>query len=92
MSTTLVKYERRVGWGGRLMDVTEEIRAIVKEVMQERHMTQNQLAEELGVTPQALSRTLNERGKVPGLWKEIFAALGLEITVKRVRDRATSED
>lgn len=66
------------------MDVTEEIRAIVKQVMRERHMTQTQLAEKLGVTPQALSRTLNERGKVPGLWKDIFEELSLEVTVKRI--------
>lgn len=68
------------------MDVTEEIRAIVKQVMHERRMTQNELAEKLGVTPQALSRTLNERGKVPGLWKGIFEELGLEVTVKRTDD------
>ena len=68
------------------MDVTEEIRAIVKQVMHERRMTQNELAEKLGVTPQALSRTLNERGKVPGLWKGIFEELGLEVTVKRMDD------
>ncbi|WP_345455169.1 helix-turn-helix transcriptional regulator [Deinococcus aluminii] len=64
--------------------MTEEIRAIVKQVMRERHMTQTQLAEKLGVTPQALSRTLNERGKVPGLWRDIFEELGLEVTVKRI--------
>lgn len=64
------------------MSVTEEIRAIVKQVMYERRMTQTQLAEKLGVTPQALSRTLNERGKIPGLWKGIFEELDLEVTVK----------
>ena len=67
------------------MSVTDEIRAIVKQVLQERHMTQTELAEKLGVTPQALSRTINERGKVPGLWKDIFAELGLEVTVKRIQ-------
>lgn len=67
------------------MSVTDEIRAMVKQVLQERHMTQTELAEKLSVTPQALSRTLNERGKVPGLWKGIFEELGLEITVKRVQ-------
>jgi transcriptional regulator with XRE-family HTH domain len=67
------------------VSVTDEIRAMVKQVLQERHMTQTELAGKLSVTPQALSRTLNERGKVPGLWKGIFEELGLEITVKRVQ-------
>ena len=57
------------------MSVTDEIRAIVKELMYERRITQTQLAEKLGVTPQALSRTLNERGKVPGLWKALGTAI-----------------
>lgn len=70
------------------MSVTEEIRAIVREIMYERRMTQTQLAERLGVTPQALSRTLNERGKIPGLWKGIFEELGLEVTVKRIEKAA----
>lgn len=68
------------------MSVTDEIRAIVKELMYERRITQVQLAEKLGVTPQALNRTLNERGKVPGLWRGIFDELGLEVTVKRIED------
>ena len=68
------------------MNVTEEIRATVKDVLHEKRMTQNELAEQLGVTPQALSRTLNERGKVPGLWKDILDALGLRLTVEPVGD------
>lgn len=66
------------------MHVTDEIRAIVKQLMYERRITQTEMAEKLGVTPQALSRTLNERGKIPGLWKGIFEQLGLEVTVKQI--------
>ena len=64
------------------MNVNDEIRHVVKEVMHSRKLNQAQLAEKLGVTPQALSRTLNERGKVPGLWRGILEELGLTLTVK----------
>ncbi|WP_293914248.1 helix-turn-helix transcriptional regulator [Deinococcus sp.] len=64
------------------MNVNDEIRQTVKDAMHSRKLNQVQLAEKLGVTPQALSRTLNERGKVPGLWRGILEELGLVLTVK----------
>ena len=64
------------------MNVNDEIRQVVRDAMHSRKLNQTQLAEKLGVTPQALSRTLNERGKVPGLWRGILEELGLKLTVK----------
>lgn len=64
------------------MNVNDEIRQAVRDAMHSRKLNQAQLAEKLGVTPQALSRTLNERGKVPGLWRGILEELGLKLTVK----------
>lgn len=59
-----------------------EIRRAVKDALRARNMTRGQLAERLGVTPQSLSRTLNERGKVPGLWGGVLDELGLVLTVR----------
>lgn len=71
------------------MNVNDVIRATVRRTLDERGMTQTELATRLGVTPQALSRTLTERGKPAGLWQSILDELGLELVV-RVKD--TTDD
>lgn len=64
------------------MYVNVEIRATVEGELKRRGLSKTELAEKLGVTPQALSRTLNHAGDKRSLWPAILDSLGLELTVK----------
>ena len=68
------------------MNVNDQIRSTVKAAMRKRGINQARLAEQLKVTPQALSRTLNERGKIPGLWRAILGTLDLELVAREKED------
>lgn len=64
------------------MRMNSEIRAAVEAELRRRGTSKTELAEQLGVKPQALSRTLNHVEGERTLWPRILAALGLELTVK----------
>src|SRR5690606_1717612 len=68
--------------GGReSMDhMNEGIRRAVRVSLAERDMTQSDLAAEIGVTPQYVSRIMQGQvGKVPEAWQKILDALDLEL-------------
>lgn len=65
------------------MTVNSEIRAIVEGELKRQGLSKGRLAEQLGVTPQALSRTLNRVEDKRSLWPQILEALGYELTIRR---------
>lgn len=66
--------------------MTDEIRHAVKAALVQRRLTQGQLAERIGITPQHLSRMMQgQRSNVPEAWQKVFDELGLELTVRPAR-------
>lgn len=60
--------------------MNEGIRRAVRVSLAERDMTQSDLAAEIGVTPQYVSRIMQGQvGKVPEAWQKILDALDLEL-------------
>ena len=61
-----------------------EHRAAIQAALAERKMSQARLAEQIGITPQALGRTL-KLGRVvsdASNWPAILDALGLEVVIR----------
>ena len=68
--------------------MTDEIRHAVKVTLAKRKLTQWELAEKIGITPQHLSRMMQgERSNVPEAWQKVFNELGLELVVKPKGER-----
>lgn len=68
--------------------MNDSVRALVKQTMLERHMTQTELAKRVGLERPAVSRLLNGAvGKIPENWQRILDELNIElIAVKKSRD------
>lgn len=65
------------------MTMTDKIRHTIKVELAKRSMTQTDLANELGISKQHVSRALTgDLGKVPPIWERILNHLGLELTVE----------
>ena len=68
--------------------MTDEIRHAVKVTLAKRKLTQLELAQKVGITPQHLSRMMQgERSNVPDAWQKVFDELGLELVVKPREER-----
>jgi transcriptional regulator with XRE-family HTH domain len=64
--------------------MTDEIRHAVKVELAKKRLTQAQLAEQIGVTPQHFSRMMQGvSSNVPDAWQKVLDKLGLELTVKQ---------
>lgn len=60
--------------------MNDTIRRAVRVKLAERDMTQADLAERIGVTPQYVSRIMQGKvGKIPAAWSKILDELGLEL-------------
>jgi transcriptional regulator with XRE-family HTH domain len=69
--------------------MNDEIRHAVKVALAKRKLTQGQLAQRVGITPQHFSRMMRgESSNVPEAWQRVFDELGLELTVREKGDRA----
>jgi transcriptional regulator with XRE-family HTH domain len=65
------------------MDTDRRLRQEIAQVMQEKRISQAQLARKLGVKPQSIYPVLRgARGKQPQSLLAILDALGLELTVR----------
>src|SRR5690606_12269867 len=65
----------------------EGIRRAVRVSLAERDMTQSDLAEKIGVSPQYVSRIMQGQvGKIPEAWVRILDALELELTAVPTED------
>ena len=68
-----------------LGSMNDEIRRIVKDRLQQKGLTQADLARLTGKHPNAVSRTLNghkDGGTVPSTWAAILEALDLKLTAE----------
>lgn len=65
--------------------MNDQVRQSVREVMQERGITQTALAEQLGVFRPNLNRVLNgQSGNIPKMWSDVLDVLELDVVaVKR---------
>jgi len=71
--------------------MNEVVRRAVRVSLAERDMTQSELAEEIGVTPQYVSRIMQGQvGKIPPAWQRILDALGLELVAVPKGSRPSS--
>jgi|GEM_PF-2711864 len=72
--------------------MNEGIRRAVRVSLAERDMTQSDLAEQIGVSPQYVSRIMQGQvGKIPPAWQRILDTLGLElVAVPKTRRRGFS--
>lgn len=68
--------------------MNDEIRAKLREKMRAKGMTQEQVAEALGIAPPNLSRMLKEGGSgaTPRNWQALYDLLGVELTVREKKD------
>lgn len=67
------------------LEVNDEIRAQFLAQMEAKNISQAELARQLGIPRQHVSRALkgdNPQGKMPPIWVKMLDALGLELTVK----------
>jgi transcriptional regulator with XRE-family HTH domain len=63
--------------------VNEEVRTQVKARMKEKGLTQQAVADALGVDRVYVNRMLSgNASQVPGRWADLLKELGLELTVK----------
>jgi transcriptional regulator with XRE-family HTH domain len=66
-----------------LYSVNQEVRKQVKAAMKAKGLTQQALADELGVKRVYVNRMLSgDTSNVPGRWSDLLTLLGLELTVK----------
>lgn len=72
--------------------MTDEVRAKVRGRLEELGISQRQLAQRLGRHPQYIWDVLNGKsGNIPKSWRDILAAVGLELTVRPVEDRGPDQ-
>lgn len=68
--------------------MNEEISAQVKAVLKERGLTQQALADEMGVDRVYVNRMLNgSTSQLPTRWAELLSVLGLRLTVEPIEKR-----
>ena len=68
--------------------VNQDVRTQVKAVMKEKGLTQQAIADKLGVDRVYVNRMLSgHASQVPGRWSEMLELLGLELTVKTKDER-----
>lgn len=67
--------------GHRIPFVNREIRQAVKALMRERGITQEQLAEEIGMKRTNLNQMLNADTEIPQRWQDVFKVLGKKIAL-----------
>lgn len=65
----------------RVRFVNRDIRQQVKAVMRERGITQDQLADQIGMRRTNLNQMLNADTEIPQRWQDILNALGKTITL-----------
>lgn len=72
-----------------MQSMTDEIRQAVKIELVKKRMTQGELAERAGITPQHFSRMMQgSSSNVPESWQRVFDELGLELVVQPKGHRA----
>ena len=72
--------------------VNTEVRAAVEAELTRQALTKGELARRLGVTPQALSRTLKHVEAERTLWPRILKELGLRLTIEKDPDANMGKD
>lgn len=66
------------------MGMNEDVRSAVKAAMKERGLTQEQVAEELGVDRVYVTRMLSGSvSETPRRWEDLLKLLGLRLTVEK---------
>lgn len=65
------------------VEVTDEIREIIREHIAESGLSQAEIARQIGVSPQNLNRALKEQGMVAPIWQRILDFFDLKIIVVR---------
>lgn len=76
------------------LEVNDDIRAQFLAQLKEKNISQAELARQLGVPRQHVSRALtgeNPQGKMPPIWAKMLEALNLELTVKPKADAPERE-
>lgn len=64
-------------------EMTDEIRAIIRERIAESGLSQAEVARRIGIPPQNLNRALQERGMVAPIWTKILDYFDLKIVVMK---------
>lgn len=65
------------------MAMNQDVRQAVKAVMKQKGLTQEQVADSLGVNRVYINRMLSGgTSNMPGRWGQLLDHLGLELTVK----------
>ncbi|WP_291431839.1 helix-turn-helix transcriptional regulator [Deinococcus sp.] len=62
--------------------MTDEIRHLIRERIRQTGLSQADIARQMGLAPQELSRALRERGKIPPIWETILNHFHLQLTVE----------
>ena len=63
----------------KIVPVNKEIRRQIKALMKERGISQEQLAEQIGMRRTNLNQMLNAETDIPQRWQDIFNALGKKL-------------
>lgn len=71
--------------GDTMLGMNAEVRDAVKAALEEKGMTQAELARRVGMERPNLHRLLSGKsGQVPETWQKIFNELGLRLTVEPI--------
>ncbi|WP_146202804.1 helix-turn-helix domain-containing protein [Deinococcus irradiatisoli] len=62
--------------------VNDSIRAAVRAEIAKTGQSQAEVARQMGMEPQELSRALQRQGKIPPVWIKILDHFNLDLTVK----------
>lgn len=65
----------------KITPVNKEIRRQIKAEMKERGISQEQLAEQIGMRRTNLNQMLNAETDIPQRWQDIFNALGKRLVL-----------
>jgi predicted XRE-type DNA-binding protein len=67
-------------------NVNDRIRSDVKELLKQRGLTQQQLADMTGIERPNINAMLSGKvGKMPDRWEKLLDALGLEVVIRPKR-------
>ena len=62
--------------------MTPELRAALRTYLKRHHISQADLADQLGTDRHTINRALSHNGKVPVIWQQMLDALGLELVLQ----------
>ncbi|UQN10336.1 hypothetical protein [Deinococcus sp. QL22] len=62
--------------------MNDSIRAAIRTEIAKTGQSQAEVARQMGMEPQELSRALQKQGKIPPVWVKILDHFNLDLTVK----------